>query len=244
MNFLCISSFNNDLSWIKDYPNHHIVYDKAWNGGYYIDPNDKFGPSNAKEKYPELNIVNSDDKGYSLRDHMTFIIDNYDNLPEVTVFCKGNVFPRHVSKQKFEELMNLKCFAPIEEWQVHNPPNMPIAMFSCDGGWMEINNSWYLNHPQHPTKYFINYNDFLSFCYKDPVIPNYIRFAPGGCYVVPKSYILKYNRVFYENIRTIVSHHKLSGESHMIERALFTIWMCNWEVSDNMKNYHIINDNI
>ena len=236
MNFLCISNFNNDLDWVKDFPNPHIIYDKTWNGGYRIEEHDTFGPSNNKTKYPNYNIVNSDLLGYSLRDHMTFIVDHYDNLPDVTVFCKGNVFPRHVTREKFEQLVDLKCFAPIEEWQVHNPPSMPGAMFSCDGGWMEINSSWYLNHYLHPTKYFTNYNHFLAYCFEDPVFPQYTRFAPGGCYVVPKSYILKYDKIFYENIRTLVSHHKLSGESHMIERALFTIWMCNWKVSDNMKN--------
>jgi len=236
MNHLCISSFNSDLEWVKDFPNPHTIYDKTWNGGYYKDPNDAFGPSDLKRKYPEYNVIDSDDKGYNIKDYMTFIVDNYDKLPEVTVFCKGNTFPRHVTRKKFEQLVNLKCFAPIEEWQVHNPPSMPIAMFSCDGGWMEINNSWYLNHPEHPTKYFTNYNHFLGYCFEDPVYPRYIRFPPGCCYVVPKNYILKYDKIFYENLRTLVSHHKLSAESHMVERALYTIWTCNFEVNDNMKN--------
>jgi hypothetical protein len=235
-NFICISNYNNDLDWVKDFSNPHIIYDKTWNGGYYRnDSDEQFGPSKAKEKWPDYNIVNGDPNGYNISDYMTFIVDNYDNLPDVTVFCKGNTFPRHVTREKFESLVNLKCFAPIEEWRVHNSPSMPIAMFSCDGGWMEINNSWYLNHPQHPTKYFSNYNHFLSFCFEDPVLPKYTRFPPGGNFIVPKQYILKYDKIFYQNLKTIVSHSRVPGEGQLVERALFTIWMCNWEVSENMK---------
>ena len=108
-------------------------------------------------------------------------------------------------------------------------------MISCDGGFMETNDSWYLNHPKHPTKYFRNYNDFLRFCFKDPVIPRYLRFPPGGNFVVPKEYILKYDKVFYQNLKTFTDHSRVSGEGQMIERALFTIWICNFEVSDSMK---------
>lgn len=236
MNFFCISNYNNDLDWVKDFPNPHIIYDKTWDGGYYRnDSDDTFGPSKANEKWPEYNIIKANPNGYNIHDYMSFIIDHYENLPEVTVFCKGNTFPRHVTRKKFEQLVKLKCFAPIEEWTVHNTPTMPTAMFSCDGGWMEINTSWYLNHPQHPTKYFRNYNDFLLYCFKNPVIPYYLRFPPGGNFVVPKEYILKYDKVFYENLRTIVEHTRVPGEGQLVERALFTIWMSNFEVSDNMK---------
>ena len=34
-------------------------------------------------------------------------------------------------------------------------------------------------------KYFKNYNDFLRFCFKDPILPKYVRFPPGGNFVVP-----------------------------------------------------------
>jgi hypothetical protein len=29
MNFLCISNHNNDLSWVKKYPNPYIIYDRS-----------------------------------------------------------------------------------------------------------------------------------------------------------------------------------------------------------------------
>ena len=92
MNFLCISNHNNDLSWIKDYKNPYVIYDRSDND---LDLKD-------------LNVIKSPNLGYNIYDICTFIIDNYENLPDYTTFCKGNIFPRHISREKFEKLMNNK----------------------------------------------------------------------------------------------------------------------------------------
>ena len=240
MNFFCISAYNNDLEWVKDYSNPHLIYDKVWAGGWGDnDMGHLLPPSNLKEEYPDYNIVNGDPNGYNISDYMTFIIDHYDDLPQVTVFLKGNTIGRHVSKEYFDRVINNKCFTALEDWREHDPNQTALqngyAMFSGDGGWMETNDSWYLNHPKHPTKYFTDYNKFLSFCFKDPVHPRYIRFPPGANFIVPKEYILKYDKIFYQNLKTITRHTRVSGEGQMIERALHTIWLCNFEVADTMK---------
>jgi len=240
MNFFCISNYNNNLDWLSGYPNPHLIYDKTWAGG--IVDNDNSGlipPSNLKERYPNYNIVNGDPNGYNISDYMTFIIDHYDSLPDVVAFLKGNTIERHVSKEYFDRVIDNKCFTLLEDWKEHDPNQTALqngyAMFSCDGGWMETNDSWYLNHPKHPTKYFKSYNDFLNFCFVDPVHPKYIRFPPGANFIVPKEYILKYNKIFYENLRTFTRHTRVSGEGQMIERALYTIWIGNYQVADTMK---------
>jgi hypothetical protein len=240
MNFFCISNYNNDLSWLSEYPNPHLIYDKTWAGG--VVDNDNSGilpPSNLKEKYPQYNITNGDPNGYNISDYMTFIIDHYDSLPDVVAFLKGNTIGRHVSKEYFDRVINNKCFTCLEDWKEHDPNQAALqngyAMFSCEGGWMETNDSWYLNHSKHPTKYFKNYNDFLDYCFVDAVHPRYVRFPPGANFIVPKEYILKYNKIFYENLRTFTRHTRVSGEGQMIERALYTIWLGNYEVSERMK---------
>lgn len=240
MNFFCISNYNNNLDWLSEYTNPHLIYDKTWAGG--VVDNDNSGlipPSNLKERYPNYNIVNGDPNGYNISDYMAFIIDHYDSLPDVVAFLKGNTIGRHVSKEYFDRVINNKCFTLLEDWKEHDPNQTALqngyAMFSCDGGWMETNDSWYLNHPKHPTKYFKSYNDFLNFCFVDPVYPKYIRFPPGANFIVPKEYILKYDKIFYENLRTFTRHTRVSGEGQMIERALYTIWIGNYQVADTMK---------
>ncbi len=219
-NWLVVSSYNNDVSWVPEYTDRYLIYDKGDTEiyPYTVDPK---------------KVVKSPNIGYNMYDYFTFIIDHYDQLPDCTIFTKGNIFPRHVSQAYFNRIINNAYFTPIEDYRQHKE-NWPICFFAADGGFCEINNSWYLNINHHPTKYFHNYDDFLRFCFKEPVIPRYNRFAPGACYIVPKANILKLPKIFYENLRTFVSHGQLIGEAHIIERAFYILWTANFEISDEM----------
>ena len=219
-NFLVVSNYYNDLSWVPEYTDRYGVYDQSDTAIY-------------SPKLDTGNVIKSEHLGHNIRDYCTFIIDNYDSLPERTVFVSGNVFPRHIMRDRFDALVNSTVFAPLEDRRKHRP-RWPVSMFSKTEGYREINNSWYLSN--HPTKYFHTYNDFLRFCFADPVIPAYVTFAPGANYVVPKANILKLPKVFYENLRTFVSHSPkaIPGESHIIERALYTMWTADYSVSEQM----------
>jgi hypothetical protein len=220
-NFICISNYNNDVSWIKDYDNPYIIYDKSDDDSFVKD----------------LKHIKTPNIGYNIYDIMTFIIDNYNNLPDFTTFCKGNIFPRHVGRETFENCMNNQYFTPIFDYRLHQT-QMPIAMFSSDGNYSEINNSWYMG-TSHPRKYITtNYNDYLNYIFENPIHPNYITFAPGANYVVPKNYILKYPVEFYMNLRKLVSHEQLPIEAHIIERSLYSIWLGSFKINKNMLNFN------
>ena len=239
MTTFCISNYNNNLDWVKNYPNPHIIYDKTWAGGYAgLTDSMPIPPSKLKEKYPDYNIINTSVNGFNLRDYFTYIIDNYNNLPDTIAFLKGNIIGRHVTSFYFNKVINNKTFTPLEDWELlntQNNMNTNYMMFSCDGGWLETNDSWYMSHFNLPKKYFTTYNDFLIFCFKNPVLPKYVRFPPGGNFIVPKAYILKYDEIFYKNLKTFIDYTRVPAEAHLIERALYTIWNCNFNVSEKMK---------
>lgn len=230
---LVINCHNNDLEYLfrltdsrENFSKDNIfIYNK--------------GEQTLEEYLDKAQIRRLENTGYSITSFCTHILENYDNLPDVLILIKGNVAPRHVSHEYFERVFDNDCFTAIEEWQYHDQNQAALqngyAMISPDGGWMEANDSWYLRSPNHPTKYFTSYNEFASFCFKDVIHPRYVRFAPGGCYIVPKSNILKYDETFYANIKTIVEHHTLSGETHLVERFMHTMWLCNFEVADTMR---------
>ena len=159
-NFLVISNYNNDISWVPEYTNNYVIYNKRSN---LIKITDIIDP----KKIMEGSIC-----GYNSYEYFTFIIDNYENLPNCTIFAKGWTFPRHIRKDHFDKIMNNEFFTPIEDWEMYHPI-FPVAFLSPDGGFCEINNSWYLKKLK--TKYFNNYNDFLRFVYKDPIILLYVR---------------------------------------------------------------------
>ena len=214
MNFLCISNYNNDLSWVKKCNNDYLIYDRSDDESYVHG----------------LKYIKSPNIGYNIYDILTFIIEYYNNLPDFTTFCKGNVFPRHVSKEVFKKLKDNKKFTSIFDCTLHAENDWNC--FTSDGNYSEINNNWYMNDGK-PFKYFSSYNDFINYFFIKPIIPRYITFCPGANYVVPKYNILKYPIIFYKNLKTIISHHEHACESHLLERALYTIWNCDFDLSDN-----------
>lgn len=221
-NFLVVSYYNlnNDISWIPAYSDNYLIYDQSEKPSY---------PPGIDMK----KIIRSKHTGHNISDNLTFIIDHYDRLPEVTVFAKGNIFPRHSTQAFFDRVMNNEYFTSIEDYSIHHP-KWPVSAFSADGGYCELNKNWYLHQPNHPLKYFYRYDDFMNYCFKDPVAPRYTRFAPGANYIVPRAHILKFPKVFYENLRFFVSYDLFPGEAYIIERALHAIWNCNFQVSENM----------
>jgi hypothetical protein len=217
-NFLVVSSFNNELSWVSKRTQNYLIYERG------EDRVKRRGVNYAK-------VIRSPNVGYNLYDYFTYIIDHYEALPDCVIFSKGNISPRHVSEQYFDKISNNKFFTPIIDTTRHDPV-WPISGFLSDTSYIEINNSWYLG--SHPVKFFYSLNEFLKFCFINPIIPKYIEFAPGANYVVPRENIVKLPKQFYENLRYLISYTSLPGEAHIVERALQTIWTSNYQISERM----------
>jgi len=219
--FFCVSFYQGDMSWVPELSGgRYVVYAMAPVTQSCISADQ---------------IVHMPNVGYNIHSYCRYIVDHYDSLPDSIIFCKSNVFPRHVSRERFQTLIARNLFTPIEE-----PSTLrnvfPRAMLSSDNGYMEINNSWYARH--HPLRYFGSFDDFYHFIFKDAAIPRYLRFAPGANYVVRRENILLRTRNFYRNLITFISHHQMAGEAHMVERALHAIWTSTVEESDLMTIYH------
>ena len=97
--FFCISHFNGDISWVKNIKkDKYIIYNKS---GKNID-------------HITNNYISIKNVGYNIYSYLKFIINNYDNLPSVIVFCKDNIFTRHISIELFLRLIKRKCFSTLE----------------------------------------------------------------------------------------------------------------------------------
>lgn len=228
-NFLVISDYNwlpqnIEESWVHKYSDNYLIYDRAG-------------------RWEETNkIKRQKNVGQNIYDLFDFIATNYDNLPDVTIFGRAAmIFPKGrekplsngtISEEKFLELANNDTFTELHDFgpEVHNGYSSKLGP---DGSYLEINNSWYFNH--HRGKYFHNLNTFLQDVYVNPTIPDYIRFAPGGSYIIPKANMLKYSKNFYEKLRDYVGWDILTGEAHMLERSLYTIFTCDFEVQNKYK---------
>lgn len=185
-----ISHWQTDYKWVEEYTNNYEVWDKK-----------------------KLNV------GENIYDILSFIIHSYNELPDVVVFVKDNLFPRYITKEEFDKVAQNTTFTPL---LTHNhKTKFPNCFYSEDGMFNELNSSWYMTH--YPVKYFFTYDEFAM---KHGLkIPKWIKFAPGGNYIVPRENILKRSKEFYEKLKSYVSWTTVSGEAHIIERALYDIWL-------------------
>lgn len=236
-NFLVVSDYNwlpdnIEESWIAKYTDNYLIYDK-------------FHRDNWQES---SKLIKQKNVGQNHYDMFDYIVTHYDNLPEVIIFCRSCLFfpkgqkwspspERQASTGNFNEIDFVKVCNNIELTELHDfgvETKCPISNIDIDNkGYLEMNNNWYFNQGQ--SKYFRSLNQFLSILFKNPIYPTWVRFAPGGNYIIPRKNILKYSKKFYEYIRDILSWDIITAEIWMVERATHTIFNCDWEANEQFK---------
>ena len=220
--FFCISHFNGELDWVKKInKSNYLVFNKS-----------------NEILAEEINSIKIKNVGYNIYSYLKFIIDNYENLPDTIVFCKDNIFTRHLKIKTFISLLNRNIFTCLEEKNLGR--KFPISIDFSDNSFNEINSSWYKF--KYPRKYFADYNFFYNYVFKSAKKPLFLRFAPGANYIVPRDNILLRTKSFYSNLKNFVDHSQYSCESHFVERSLYLIWNSNIESSENMDNIISKND--
>lgn len=201
-----------------------------------------------------LNYIKVENTGHNLTTYFNYFVDNYDKLPNVINLLKGNIIDRHCSKEFFEKVYNNKSFTylysanplEIEKHSKMNPNNDKednrIGFLVADNKYIELNRSWYASSPNHPNKYFDNYDDLLCFIFKSPIIPKYTFFSPGACYIVTSEHIRRYKKEVYINLNKLMNYGlnpSFPSEAHMIERFLPTLFESSYTYE---LNYWIENE--
>ena len=191
-----VSRYNHHLAWLADYTGDAVVYDRSES------------PLQGSIAVPNI--------GSDIYDKLTFIVDNYSALPDVAAYIKANLFD-YITPKEFEAIRFNETFTPILTMR-HK--EIPGVSFYQDGIYWEVNNRWFLGaHPvQHPARADELYH-LLGIAKMD-----YIPFAPGSNYILPKRNILKHPKSFYEKLRAYLEWTIYPGEAQVIERGLYTLW--------------------
>ena len=194
-----VSRYNHDYNWISEYTDDVVMYDRS----------EKKAPGS----------IHVDNIGSDLYDKFTFIIDNYDNLPDVAVYTKCNLF-KYITKEEFDKVKDNTEFTPLftKNHRVYDDENgNPVCFYDDQGMFNEVNNFWYL-YP-HPAKYaphFIKEFDMNNRLYN--------VFAPGSNYIVPKENIQKKPKEWYERFRSYLEWDVYPGDAQLLERNLYYLW--------------------
>lgn len=206
----CISFFNGTLDLLKYTNSQFFVYFKGEEN------------RSAFNEFPDLRKKWIPNTGFNLTAYLHFIIEHYDKLPDVVVFCKNNIYPRHVSEETFARLSQRNIYTNIVEPSSWDLIRFPISVISSAADYLEFNNSWYARKKKG--RYFSNFNHFFRFIFPDSPIPTYLRFGPGANLVVPRSHILLRSKAFYANLSSFIAYEPHALESYFLERAFDAIF--------------------
>lgn len=195
-------NYNFTPDWIHEYTDDYLIYDRS-NSGKYL------------KRFPQDKIIYTENIGNVDYDRLSYIIENYDDLPEVFLLSKSNLF-KYISKEEFDLVKDNKTFTPLltQNHKVYEP----ICRY-VDGMYLEYNNSWYV--PAYFTQY-LTYNEWAN-QFGFPT-PEYLTFNPGGNFILTKEVVHKHPKKLYEDLRETLGYTELPAEAHFMERTYLTLW--------------------
>ena len=218
--FFIISNYNTDPEQYLNYCEDYHIYDQSQDIKIRED---------LKNKYTKISFV--ENTGHNISDYFRFFIDNYESLPQHMMLAKGNMIGRHVTQKYFERVYSNKCYTTLHDDRGFDD-KIGVAYQLYDGAFLEKNNAWYASFKKH--KYFTTYNELLTFVFRDPIIPRWLIFSPGACYIVTREQVLKYPKEFYENLKYLISYTYFPCEAYHVERMLNVIFCANYEINPHM----------
>lgn len=155
---------------------------------------------------------------------LTYIYNNYENLPEVTVFLQDKPFD-HIHGDDLRRLINNTKLTLLDSDMVNHNSSY-YKKSPVTEGYGEINNSWYIS--AHNNRFGISckynsFDEFMNAYFKNYEHIEILTFSPGTQYVVPKKNILYYSREFWKNLMEELPVYNMTI-AHIIERAMAYIF--------------------
>lgn len=207
---LIVSNFNTDPSLIVRRFTNFTILDQS---------TDESFSATLLKKFPDA--IKSPHVGHNLGDYFGFIYENWNSLPKTLILGKGNLIGRHVTQEFFDQVYTNDTYTPL----YHDPHanfRKGVSSLLTPNAYLERNTSWYLS--SRPRRFFTSYSSALEFFFLDPVHPDWVEFSPGGCYIVPRSQIVRYPRDFFRVLHFLVSYDFFPAEAYLVERLLHTVW--------------------
>lgn len=155
-----VSKYNEDVDWVKNIKHDYIVYDKS--------------STPIEGSIPLRNI------GRESETLLYYIITNYKNLPDLTIFLQGDPRSNPIS-YTYEQV--------IEEINKEHPYSLETIL--TGNGRIFINDYWLKTCATLNRKLF-------------PETDGYVEYSPGVQYVIPKDVILNRPVELYETLHNEV----------------------------------------
>lgn len=200
-------NYNFTPTWLLESDLDYLIYDRSDSKEYL-------------KNFPQERIIYTENMGNVDYDKLCYIIDNYDDLPDVFLWGKTNLF-KYITEEEYEIVSNNKGFTPLltKNHKTYSDRNGIVCRY--EGEWYtERNDSWYFGEFQ--SKYVNNWSEWAHMFYLPS--PMYIPFAPGGNYLLTREIVHKYSRDYYEKMASTLPYCQLPVEAQCAERSYGLMW--------------------
>lgn len=206
----CIVNYNHDpANWWLDYgfePEDVTLYDRSDDG--------VVRSFSAKLiKTPNLGNVDFD--------KLSYIIDNYNDLPEVFLWAKSNIF-KYVEPDYLKNALQKAEFAPLLK-QDHKTYSDRWGVVCRYNGeiYEERADSWFFNNPEL-SQQFRSWEEWCDYLFISKT--QYIPFPPGGNFILTAERVRRYGKDFYVKMRETLDYASNPAEAHAAERSYYLLW--------------------
>jgi hypothetical protein len=199
-----VARYNEDISWTDSLSPDRIIYNKG-------------DPSTLSTAQPS-EVTTLPNMGRESHTYLTYIIENYDNLPDVCVFTQGNIAD-HCGSNDANILRVLAAEASDGSVPAGLSRYRLYRATPTDEIW---GRTW--NRNFNFSNYKKNtFEDFWQWFERNiaPQFPNPIYVYPNGIFAVTKARILSHTKDYYKQILDELSWHIDPIDGHFAERSWF-----------------------
>lgn len=200
--------------------NYNFTPDKTWIGDDYLIIDHSDDGINHLTDFDQSKIVCEPNRGQVDYPKLNYLIDNYDNLPDVFLWGKTNLF-KYISRDEYAKLKDNQTFTPLLTQNHHTyADNNGLVNYYSGNMYFERNDSWYFN--EFPNKYVHNFNDW---CHQHCLtVGAYVPFAPGGNYILTRETVHKYSKDYYIKMADMMPYCREPVEAACAERSYWLMW--------------------
>jgi len=217
---MVISRYAEDLAWLNNYPYNklsYIVYNKGDDDKFVKTPN-------------ATAILNVKNVGRCDHTYLYHIVQNYDNLKDVTIFLPGSVEMTYKNIRASAIIESVDS-EPKSTMVVHYYPdvktvleNFELTDYGSTNSTNLLKNNESKLHPANPRPF----GKWYANTFGDLKI-NYVSYL--GIMAVSKKHIHNRPKEFYENLMKQLETHSNPEVGHYFERA----WVAVFHPMDDLK---------
>lgn len=208
-------NYNFSPEWLKNYPDiEPTIFDRSDDG---IE-------RNLQQYGPVYKTSNTGDVDF---DKLSWLVENYDNLPDVFLWSKTNLF-KFIGEEEFQKVRHNSSFTPLltlnhriysdQLGPVNGYLGTPHGNIYCER--TNVTNALFRVLDNRGV--FSTWDDWAQ-AFALPKEP-YIPFAPGGSYILTRETVHKHGRDIYAAMRDTLPYSQRPVEAHMCERSYFYLW--------------------